>query len=74
VIEIDGGQHGLPGNADAEARRTMYIEAAGFTVVRFWNNDVLARTESVVEAIARAVAAISGGEQCIRGRENVPPP
>lgn len=51
VIEVDGSQH-----ADAvvrDAERTDVLESAGFHVTRFWNNDVLTQTESVVACIAR---------------------
>ncbi len=37
VIEIDGGQHGT----NSDALRTADIESEGYTVMRFWNNDVL---------------------------------
>ncbi len=41
VIEIDGGQH-----SDAnDAVRTADIEAEGYLVVRFWNNEVLENGE-----------------------------
>ncbi|WP_188055031.1 endonuclease domain-containing protein [Sphingosinithalassobacter sp. CS137] len=53
VIEVDGGQHGW--QAAADAARTRYIEARGYRVIRFWNNDVLERTEGVVGEIERAL-------------------
>jgi len=54
VIELDGGQHA--GSA-ADARRTAWLESAGWTVIRFWNNDVLANSNGVVETILRALLA-----------------
>ena len=51
VIEIDGGQHQLRSKSDSE--RTNWLEAQGFRVVRFWNNQVLAETEAVLDAILR---------------------
>ncbi len=54
VIEVDGGQHDW--QADANAARTRYIEAKGYRVIRFWNNDVLERTEGVVMEIERVLA------------------
>ncbi len=51
VIEIDGGQHQIRSKSDSE--RTNWLEAQGFRVVRFWNNQVLAETEAVLEAILR---------------------
>ena len=47
AIELDGGQH-----SDAvDAPRTQVIEAFGYRIIRFWNHDVLANTEGVLEAI-----------------------
>jgi predicted helicase/very-short-patch-repair endonuclease len=48
-IELDGGQH-----ADQQARDTVrdeHLRTSGVRVLRFWNNQVLAETESVMEAI-----------------------
>jgi very-short-patch-repair endonuclease len=54
VIEVDGGQH----NDDTlrDARRTALMEAQGFRVLRFWNNDVLGNIEGVLEIIRQALA------------------
>ena len=54
MIEIDGGQH-------AESRRDAVREAAlsaeGFSVVRYWNNDVLQQSASVLEDILAKLGA-----------------
>ena len=47
VIELDGGQH----TNEADGFRTRQLEAQGWQVLRFWDNDVLSSIESVVEAI-----------------------
>jgi very-short-patch-repair endonuclease len=49
VIELDGGQHAEA--IEKDERRSAELRALGFTVVRFWDNDVLERTEQVVETI-----------------------
>ena len=49
IIEVDGGQHA--GTADEDLNRTMDLEAMGYLVLRFWNNDVLKNTDGVVESI-----------------------
>ena len=54
AIELDGGQH-AENLADIE--RTRIIEAHGYTVIRLWNNDVLANTDGVLLQIAEALAA-----------------
>jgi very-short-patch-repair endonuclease len=53
VIELDGGQHA--DNPDDEPR-TRLIEAHGYRVIRFWNNDVLGNTDSVLQAILQEIA------------------
>ncbi len=53
IIELDGGHH-----ADQHAydeQRTRDLRAAGFRVVRFWNDDALLRIEAVLEAIMQAL-------------------
>lgn len=51
ILELDGGQHG-----DAkDAERTCHLEAGGFTVLRFWNNDVFEQQEMVLAAIFDAL-------------------
>jgi len=47
AIELDGGQH----TAEVDAPRTQVIEAFGYQILRFWNNDVLENTDGVLEAI-----------------------
>ena len=49
IIELDGGQH--TSTAEADALRTKFLEQKGFSVVRFWNNEVLSNTEAVLERI-----------------------
>jgi very-short-patch-repair endonuclease len=54
VIEVDGGQHS--GSASDEVR-TRYLEAKGYRVLRFWNNDVLENISGVLAMIDAAVKA-----------------
>ena len=49
VIEVDGGQHALA--IEQDERRTAWLAAQGFRVLRFWNNDVLRETNGVMERI-----------------------
>jgi len=53
VIEIDGSQHSEQVAADTE--RTRFLEAQGYRVVRFWNNEVLTNMDGVLEAIQQAL-------------------
>lgn len=52
VVELDGGQH----DAASDAQRTKHIEAQGFRVLRFWNNDALRQQDAVLDAILQALA------------------
>jgi len=54
VIEIDGGRHAEQVTADAE--RTRFLEAEGYRVLRFWNNEVLTNIDGVLEVVQRALA------------------
>ena len=49
VIEVDGGQHAEKRRYD-EAR-TAFLNKQGLKVIRFWDNEVLKSTESVLEVI-----------------------
>jgi very-short-patch-repair endonuclease len=50
IIELDGGQHAE--RTDSDVKRTADLEAFGYLVLRFWNNDVLSNIDGVVETIA----------------------
>ena len=58
VIEIDGGQHA--GQTAYDETRTQYLQNLGFTVIRFWNNEVLQQTEAVLTAILHKLEEIKG--------------
>jgi methionine--tRNA ligase beta chain len=49
AIELDGGQHQERQREDKA--RTEALAKSGIGVVRFWNNEVLTQTDSVLEAI-----------------------
>jgi len=57
VIELDGGQHFSTEGEQRDASRSAVIEAKGFQILRFANNDVMTNRGGVVETIAAAVAA-----------------
>jgi very-short-patch-repair endonuclease len=38
-----------------DEERTKYLEARGYRVLRFWNNDVINNTESVLNVIWNAL-------------------
>ncbi len=54
VVEVDGSQH-FDEAPHSDERRAMWLESRGYRVLRFWNGDVLARTDDVVEVIGQAL-------------------
>jgi len=48
VIELDGGQHA---ESRSDPARDADLRAQGFTVLRFWNTEVLTNLEGVVSRI-----------------------
>ena len=46
---MDGGQHAE--QLEYDIKRTTYLNEQGFRLLRFWNNEVLQETESVLETI-----------------------
>ncbi|PXV54697.1 Very-short-patch-repair endonuclease [Dyella jiangningensis] len=55
IVELDGGQHG--DQVIYDEHRTLELQATGYKLLRFWNNDVLKNTDSVLEAILEALAS-----------------
>jgi len=48
IIELDGGQHAHNLKDD---QRTRWLNAQGFDVLRFWDNDVLRNRDGVLQKI-----------------------
>jgi very-short-patch-repair endonuclease len=53
IIELDGGRHAVRSVADAQ--RTRILEAMGYLVLRYWNNDVMQNIDGVLEDIHAAL-------------------
>jgi len=49
IIEINGGQHSE--QVDYDQDRDAWLRSQGYTVLRFWNNDVMQQLEGVLEQI-----------------------
>jgi very-short-patch-repair endonuclease len=64
IVEIDGGQHSMQLSYDVA--RTRYFKARGYRVIRYWNNDVLARTEAVAESLRQALRAINQAPSSVK--------
>lgn len=55
VVELDGGQHNDLLKQPADEERSAFLAERQLRVLRFWNNDVLANTEAVLEQILVAL-------------------
>ena len=58
VVEVDGRQHGDDMHARRDVERDRRLATAGFTVLRFWNNDVDGNLEGVLETVLAALEAL----------------
>ncbi|HMJ45315.1 MAG TPA: endonuclease domain-containing protein [Pseudolabrys sp.] len=72
IIEIDGGQHGSQLSKDQT--RTRRLEADGYRVLRFWNNDVLSDIEGVLIEIHAATRTPTPDPSPQGGGERRPSP
>ncbi len=65
VIEVDGGQHGQLNQMDR--KRDDWFCDQGFTVLRFWNNEIFKNIDAVLmtieQSINRPSPPIKGGEE-----------
>ena len=52
VVEVDGGQHS---GSTSDVARDDWFRSQGFTVVRFWNNDVLTNVRGVFELLSGVI-------------------
>ena len=53
IVEVDGSQHGE--TVEQDAARMRFLEAEGYRVLRFWNNEVLDNLDAVLTVIAAAL-------------------
>jgi very-short-patch-repair endonuclease len=53
IVEVDGGQHADA--APADRRRTRALNDHGYTVLRFWNSEVLQNLDGVLAKIEAAL-------------------
>jgi very-short-patch-repair endonuclease len=69
IVEVDGSQHALHVTADEE--RTKILRANGYSVLRYWNNEIFSNIDGVLEDIQQAITRTptpspspqGGGEQ-----------
>ena len=54
IIEVDGGQHSEQKAYDD--KRSAWLRSEDFTVLRFWDHEVLTQIDNVKQAIWKALA------------------
>jgi very-short-patch-repair endonuclease len=69
IVEVDGSQHGEDGGVRADAVRTRRLEEDGWTILRFWNDDILRDIDNVCRHIVMSAGlmaedARSGPQPC----------
>ena len=69
IIELDGGGHAF--QEEKDKRRDIWLKKEGFTVLRFWDNDVFNNIEGILESIRGHLISptpspppLKGGEHC----------
>lgn len=55
IIEIDGGQHNETRNIMYDNKRTTFLEAEGYKVIRFWNNEIDNNIEGVYKKLMQEI-------------------
>lgn len=61
IVEVDGSQHAPAPAAEADGARARKLESLGWTILRFWNDDVMRDIDNVCQHIViRAGLADAG--------------
>jgi very-short-patch-repair endonuclease len=55
IVEADGGQHS---DSPHDKLRDDWLREQGFTVLRFWNNEIMTNLDGVLETILDAVRSV----------------
>lgn len=79
IVEVDGSQHAQAEAAIDDRQRTLRLEKDGWTLLRFWNDDVLRDIDGVCSHIV-TVAGLASADAAARtplsgeGPAPAPPP
>ncbi len=66
VVEVDGGHHNDPIQAEHDGVRDAVLARAGFRVMRFWNSEIRTNIDGVMDAIVLALEERAS----VRGKED----
>jgi very-short-patch-repair endonuclease len=74
IVELDGSQHGLHANIERDRRRDEWLKSRGYTMLRFWNNEVLTNLDGVLTTIFGALPPSQPSPARGEGFEPAAPP
>ncbi|MER8526743.1 MULTISPECIES: DUF559 domain-containing protein [unclassified Mesorhizobium] len=57
IVELDGSQHARADASIWDATRSARLEALGWTILRFWNDDVIRDIDNVCQHIVMVAGA-----------------
>jgi very-short-patch-repair endonuclease len=63
IVELDGLQHSKDDGVSKDSARTRNLEALGWTVLRFWNDDVIRDIDGVCMHICNVAGAVNPAMQ-----------
>ena len=65
ILEVDGSQHAEPEASEKDERRDAFLRSGGWTILRFWNDDVLREIDDVCQhiVIAAGLSAAASSKQ-----------
>lgn len=63
VIEVDGDSHAEPDQAEYDTARTGWLEARGYYIIRFQNDEVHRNLQAVLKELHRVCGAITANQQ-----------
>ena len=58
IVEVDGDTHGDADEVTYDERRTQFLEARGYRVLRVWNHEVYTQLDGVLEGILHKLEEI----------------
>lgn len=61
IVELDGGQH----TPEKDDTRTAFLKEQGYTVLRYWNHEVLENIEGVIEDLANHIRQESSSNSAL---------
>ena len=71
IVELDGGQHAVERQKDTE--RDRCLNDNGFTVLRFWNHEVLGNLDGVLAVIRRVCLSFISSSTAAPSRHSPSP-